>query len=216
MNEQTREKAHSRYRIVATATARIHPVSGVCRTIPAWCKVAAGHPRDAWAECDQKRRFKPSAEANVCQGMDEPLKPFCGRSGATGAWFADSVSPRFAEGLQPVCLYVIPARLRSGKDRNQALGISNDRLDDGRQPRERTNSGSAGNVATRPKIKNAIPATGQSPRSSSRHGTKSPEKGVEIADFVPPRYKTPHFSGFHCPATGHLYRYAISRGNLWA
>lgn len=212
---QTQETRHRRNRIVAAAAARLPQIASVRRAFSTRYEVADGRPFNARAKRGRKRGYKPFSEADGHQGMDKSRKPLGGRSRATGMRFAEYDSARFKARLQSVCHDPVPARLRPEKARRAAGFIPADGLHGSRiDPCKSADRDPAGTLAEGQKIKNGSPATEQSPRGLFRHGTKSLEENAEIADFVPPRNKTPCFSGGLCSATGHLYRLAICRGFL--
>lgn len=215
IHEQTQETWNCGKRIVAAAAARLPQIESVCRAIHARHEVAGGRSFNARAKRGRKRGYKPFSEADGYQGLDKSRKPVGGCSGATGMRFAEYDAARFKARLQSVRPDPVPARLRPEKARRAAGIVSADGLHGGRiDPCKSADRDPAGTLAEGPKIKNGIPATEQSPRGLFRHGTKSIGENAEIADFVPPRNKTPCFSGGLCSATGHLYRLAICRGVL--
>lgn len=213
-HEQTSQKKYLRHRLMASTTAQLSQIERSSGAIAAWGKIVAGRAGAAGAECCWERRPQLNPEGYGCSRMVKQEHIACGDSGAFGIRFVDPVAAGIKTRLQPLRLHALPARLRSKQDRHQAVELSNNRLDANRNARKSTNIRESGNLATHQKIKNGSPATGRSTKKTSRHGTNDTGKHPEIRHFVPPWDEIACFGGFNRPTTGHLYRYAISRGIL--
>ncbi len=182
----------------------------MCGTFATWSKAIAGCDGDAWPECDQQRRHLPHAEGHGNSWLVRPFNPCCCKKGASTVRPAGQNQAGYAGRLQSIRMCAVPAELRLGEARREARVLSDNGLHGGEcrvcRPSYRVNPGE---TAVRQKNRNGSPATGQTTGSSSRHGTSGEFETVEVSVFVPPRDKTPCFSGRVRPATGHLYRFTI-------
>ena len=210
MNGQIQKTIYCRFWDLASSGARLLTIQSLRRAVPAWREAISGCAIDARPECNKERGYFSSAENHGGAGMDK--SKFLGRSGigAYRAWSADTNPAGAAARLQPVRNYLVSAGLRHRKTRCKAGMLPDARLW-GRWWRIRcqTNGNKSGQVAQSEKIEIGIPATGRCVRKTSRHGTNSETGKLKMSNFVPPRYKTHHFSAWHRPATGHLYRFTI-------
>ena len=202
-------------RTMDTHTAGVLAVAGVRGTVTAWGETVARPVRPDGAECDAQRGFVSRPQGDGLAWLDKPFKPRGGGPGTTCSRATCSDATGIAPRLQPVRGHTLPAELRPLETRRQAGNVPIHRLHGRRRSTGQTAHGSeSGTVATSQKNANGSPATGRRPPRTSRHGTTAEENRLEIADFVPPRDKTPCFSVVHRPATGHLYRLTISSVRL--
>ena len=205
--EQKQIKARPRrFRNVDSLAAGIYAVKSVRGTVTAGGKAAARSIGTLGAERDPQRRFISSAKGNGLSRMDEPLKPLRSGLRAKGERLTCSDQTGISPRLQSVRGNSVSAELRPLQTGREAGNLSVDRLHGRRRiTSQSTNGRKTGTVEASQKNANGSPATGRSTHRTSRHGTKRHQAGDEIADFVPPRDKTPCFWGVHRPATGHLY-----------
>ena len=216
MNGPRYEEARcSGLRSMAACADRFSEKPSMRGTISARCQVADGRARHAWPECDQERRYQPHAEVDGRPRVVQPGELARRGPGVDRPRATVSDPPGLQARLQLVRRHLLPARLRPDKAGCPPRMLSNDRLHGTEcRGREAADGAASGTVATSSKNANASPATGRSTRKTSHHGTKYDAGTDEIAVFVPPRDKTPCFSGWQRPATGHLFRFTICRGKF--
>lgn len=210
MSAPRQETRHRGFRHVAAGSARLPALYRLRTTLPARVKATAGYVELHGAERHPQRRYQLGAKGACASWLDEPRKHRCSGIGAARrAPYRDDQAGR-QEGLQPLGGHAVPAGLRPEKDRSGRGFIHRARLDASKPNSTADAYGtSASELEARPQKQFGMPRHGTKSESSFRHGTKSGQEAGRIGDFVPPRNKTPRFSGLGCPATGHLSRYAI-------
>lgn len=210
MSAKRQETQHRGFRYVAAGPARLPALSRLRATFPARVKATAGHAELHGAERNPQRRYKPRTQSASASWLDKS-RQHCGCGfGATGRAANPADQTGRQKGLQPMGGNAVSARLRPEEGRSGGGFLHLARLD-ASQHKSSTDADRA-----RPRDLEAcaqkqfgMSRHGTKSGSSFRHGTKSNTKTRRIAQFVPPRNKTPRFSGLGCPATGHLSRYAI-------
>lgn len=191
----------------------VFAVKGVRGTVTAGGKAFARRVGATWPERHAQRRFVTSAQGHGGTRVDKPFKPRRSGSGTTGAWTTRSDPAGIASRLQSIRGHFVSAELQLDEGRRKAGDIQANRLYGRRRiTRQSTHGSKSGEVATPEKNANGSPATGRSTPKTYRHGTNQAHENRGIADFVPPRDKTPCFWVWLRPATGHLYRFAICTG----
>lgn len=196
---------------LASPLARLPAQPSVCRTLTIGGKADAGCSVHAWRQRQQERGYQPYAEAYeaarmVRQGESWGCSPRTDR-----VWAADPDAAGREARLQPVRLHALSAGLRPAKAGRDAGLLPDHGLHVQRcGPCQSSIGGQACGLEAGEKNANASPATGRCADQTSRHGTNGSHEKPEIMEFVPPRDKTPCFSGAQRPATGHLSRLAIS------
>ena len=214
--EQIQQEARDRrIRHVDTDAAGVSAVTGVRRAFTAGGKAAARPAGTPGAERQGQRRSIARAQGHGLPWMDKPQQPRRSGSRIDRPSASCSNPAGIAPRLQSLRGHAVPAELRPDEARRNAGSLQVHRLHGRRRNTGRSaNDGESGSVATSQKNANGSPATGRSTGKTSRHGTRRPASSGEIADFVPPRDKTPCFWASLRPATGHLYRLTICSGIL--
>ena len=206
---ERKETRHRLYRPLGSGSVGLPAESGVCGTFAARCKAAARGAGELIDERQQERRHQLGTEPDADSRMDRTADAQCSRARAGRSWPSVPHASRFETRLLAVGLHPVSTGLQTPA-RRAAWMLPADRLHGRWRPCEPADRAETSALATCPKNANAGPATGRSMRQPSRHGTNSQRGIIEIAEFVPPRDKTPCFWGSLRPATGHLYREAIS------
>lgn len=196
---------------MVTAAAGFSPQQSMCGAVAARRKAAVRRIGNAWTECSEERRPLPDSQVDARSRLVRPAKSECSGAGIGGARTADANPARVTTRLQPVRGYVVSAGLQTPARRGAGM-LPEHGLHAGRRACKPADRSEAGYLATCPKNANGNPATGRYTGQTSCHGTNSNGVKPKEAEFVPPRDKTPCFSGCRRPATGHLYKYAISLG----
>lgn len=210
MSAKRQETRHRGFRHLAAGPARLPTLYRLRSTLPARVKATAGHAELHGAERNPQRRYKPRAKSPSASRLDKSRQHCGGSVRATGSAANPTDQAGRQEGLQPMGGHVVSARLRPEEGRSGGGFLHLARLDASQH------KSSTGADRARPRDLEAcaqkqfgMSRHGTKSGSSFRHGTKSNTKTRRIAQFVPPRNKTPRFSGLGCPATGHLSRFAI-------
>jgi hypothetical protein len=212
MNASILEKTHCCGRAVATPIARFSAFSGMRRTLSTRRQAAARYPVDDEAERSRERRYKPSPKSHGRSWLVWSRQSQCSHPRTENAQPAHDDATRRPAGLQPICTNHLSTRLRH-REAGRSAGV----LPDQRLQRPgwiawyATDERQVCVLATCPKNANGNPATVRSTCKTFRHGTKCEGEVIKNQDFVPPRYKSPCFSGLHRSAMGHLYKLAICR-----
>ena len=211
MNEQIQIQARDRrFRYVDSFVIGVSTLKSVRGVVTAGGKTVARPVRATWPECDAQRRFIARPQGDGRAWLVKSFKPRGRRSGTKRSWATRSDSARIAPRLQPLRPDALSTELRPGQVGCEAGNLQVHRLHGRRRiTRKSTLRSQSGDMATCQKNANGSPATGRSNGSSSRHGTEQLKKWAMNRYFVPPRDKTPCFSGLLRPATGHLYRFTI-------
>lgn len=206
--QETRHRRHWR---MASRIAGFPAKPCMFGAFTAGCKAVSGHSVHAQHECAQERRHQPDAEAHEGKGLVGSGEPWSGCTRVGDAWLDRADAAGLAAGLQFVCADPVPVGLRPAKAGRVAGLLPDDGLH-GQWcgPRQSSNGSKTGRLEACAKNANGSPATGRYTDQTSRHGTNGSGKSGEVGEFVPPRDKTPCFSGAQRPATGHLSRLAIS------
>lgn len=208
--ERLKAPWHCCHGFLAAIPAGLSQKQSMCGAFPARRKAASGCPVDAWPQCHQEWRHLHYAQADEAARLVWTANAQCGSERAGSVRPDLSHPPRIAARLQPVGLHALPHGLRPEKDRRKTRVLPHDGLDDGRRPRRQADGEEAGHVEASTKNSFAYPATGRSLKDRPATGQSDQGETPQFAYFVPPRDKTPGFSLLHRPATGHLYRLAIS------
>lgn len=217
MNGLSKKTRRSGIGTMASNAIGLSTVKSLRGTVHLGSQVTVRRAGDTRAERDRQWRYFAGAQVDGSQRMDKSKQSRRSRKRTQGTRITDSNASRLATRLQPVRMHPLSTQLRSEKNRCGSRQFSHYGLHGvRRESRTAPDRNQTGQLATRKESRtlsrhgtNGIPATGRSRPKTSRHGTKSKAKSIEIADFVPPRDKTPCFWGVHRPATGHLYRLTI-------
>lgn len=214
MNEQTSQKTiHRGNRRVASAAAGFFKVAGLRRAIDTRKQIIVRRARPARPERDQERGFEPSTQNHGSARVDKQGHALRCCERTREIWIAGAKQKRRPERLLTFRLHTFPSGLRSVQIGHQPWSVPRDRLHGlSANSRPCSNGRKPCGMETGQKIRNTIPATEQSTGETFRCGTKSGQETAQITDFVPPRYKTPHFWGWLRSATGHLFIFTISQG----
>lgn len=210
MSAKRQETRHRGFRHLAAGPARLPTLYRLRSTLPARVKATAGHAELHGAERNSQWRYKPRTQSASASWLDKS-RQHCGCGfGATRRAANPADQTGRQEGLQPMGGHAVSARLRPEEGRSGGGFLYLARLD----ASQHTSSADADRARPRDleacaKKQFGMSRHGTKSGSSFRHGTKSNTETRRIAQFVPPRNKTPRFSGLGCPATGHLSRYAI-------
>lgn len=210
MSAKRQETRHRGFRHLAAGPARLPTLYRLRSTLPARVKATAGHAELHGAERNSQWRYKPRTQSASASWLDKS-RQHCGCGfGATRRAANPADQTGRQEGLQPMGGHAVSARLRPEEGRSGGGFLYLARLD----ASQHTSSADADRARPRDleacaKKQFGMSRHGTKSGSSFRHGTKSNTETRRIAQFVPPRNKTPRFSGLGCPATGHLSRFAI-------
>lgn len=212
MSAKRQETQHRGFRYVATCAARLPALYRLRATLPSRVKAAAGHAELHGAKRNPQWRYKPRTQSASPSRLDKSGQHRGGSVRATGSAPNPTDQAGRQEGLQPMGGHAVSARLRPEEGRSGGGFLHLARLDASQH------KSSADADRARPRDLEAcaqkqfgMSRHGTKSGSSFRGGTKSNTETRRIAQFVPPRNKTPRFSGLGCPATGHLSKYAICK-----